>query len=161
MDDTFLTPVVALWAFVAGFLVAIFAFFIVYANDVKRNVRRRIEADRYDSEAINWMADTRIETRTPVENTPVLVKAPKLDTAGVVMPGEEQEFTAVLTDISLHGATVISPYFLSEGLVIFIACYEKNTNFSLREAMVRNIRLVSSGIRVGLQFIIPLEDINL
>jgi hypothetical protein len=126
----------------------------------KRQFREKTENNKKKSNMISKLIDPRNEERTPVYHTKAEVRAPMLDDAGVVTD-DQITFDAGVIDISQHGISIISQHFLKTGLNIKIRSQSGSgeTSFPFRAAEVRNIKITSRGLQIGLQFLEPLDTL--
>ncbi len=150
--------VIVSWGFVVGFLSSLFLFFTAFSQAVKLNIRKRLQAEKYDHQRVDFLSETREADRKPVSNLPVTIKMPELDSAGVTYADEEVTFIGMLCDISAKGATIITRRFVPVGVTMLISCNEKKLNFPLWQAEIKNINISNIGLRVGIQFLKPLSQ---
>ncbi|MEI8176751.1 MAG: hypothetical protein WCG78_07805 [Candidatus Omnitrophota bacterium] len=152
-----LLAVTSIASFAVGALASFFLFFTVFSRAVKLAIRKRLERGRYDAEPIDRLSDTRAAARESMDFFPALIKAPILDSAGAVTADDDQAMNVFLVEISKLGATVLSQTFVPVGLPVMISCSERKLSFALRDAQVVNVKIGEHGLRIGLQFLKPLD----
>ena len=158
--DTFLHIVAYGAVFVAGVIIGVIIGYMSYDHAIEKSPEKgtkRRAGDRrrkvYNKKTKKVEAEERRVTHYAVAE----IRAPILDSAGVVMENEEMRFSAQLIDISRRGAGIISQNFLKIGLDIQFACSGEKLDVGFRPAQVRNVTLRPNGVRIGIQFFEPIE----
>ncbi len=126
----------------------------------KRQFREKIGNNKKKSNVVNKLIDPRNEKRTLTHHAKAEIRAPVLDDAGVATDGQTT-FNAGVIDVSEHGISIISQHFLKIGLSIEIRSQDNSgkTSFPFKDAEVRNIKVTSRGLQIGLQFLKPLDTL--
>jgi hypothetical protein len=142
-------------------IIGVFIGGIIFESKAKKQLRKRIEGETKPNSNSNNLSDTRDKTRRRVNILEAEVIAPMLDPAGVAFEDEEIKCMVRIVDISKEGVSILSQNFFREGLVLRISCRSKEEKifFNSKEAEVRNLALLKDGLRIGLQFVVPLEDL--
>ncbi len=124
----------------------------------KRELRQRLEPEAGKAKVSEKrLVEFRREKREPADYPEVLIRAPVLDSAGVVAESETREFSAVMVNVTRHGMAIISQQFLSVGLDIEVACKIPKYCFSFRGAEVKHVTVLPKGLKIGLQMFDPLD----
>lgn len=141
-------------ASIMGFLIGAGASYAFFEARGKELMRKNMES-RAGFPKGPPKVETRKEKRLAANSITVLIRSPKLDTAGVPLPDEFDQIEAELVDISKNGAAILTKRFLKKGLRVRIISELDEPRFK-RDAEVRNIGVFSRGLRIGVQFEMPL-----
>ena len=161
--DTFLQLVGFGVVFIIGIIIGVVVGYLSYEHafkkETKEGTERRIGDQRRWKHVNKQTATIEEEQRQIVHYGIADIRAPSLDSAGVVMEDEEIRFSVDIIDISRRGLAVLSQNFLKVGLTIQIALRIEKKEVPPHAAQVRNVTLMPNGLRIGLEFLEVLEKI--
>lgn len=160
--DTFLHILGFGVTFIVGIIVGVIIGYLSYERafnkETKDGTERRVGDKRRWKQLNKKTAAIEEEQRTIVHHGIADIKAPLLDSAGIVMENEEVSFSAQVINVSRRGVAIIAQHFLKVGLNIQIAFRTEKKEIPLRKAQVRNVTLWPNGLRIGLEFLEALEE---
>lgn len=150
----FLHSIVLLGVFALGIFLGTFLGFKIMDLNLKTEVRRRIEKERYDEIPVTDLSNTRREERVTVAAVKARVRVVQHAMFGTVVHQnpEEEFFEVMIVNISRHGAAILSPSFIPVGVGIQIACADREVGFAERSAMVRSVAATPRELRIGIEF---------
>lgn len=159
--NNFFMILISIPVFTFGLMIGVFLGYTVIDKRTKSEIRRAIErSGGYSRGKVNSLADTRVEPRKSGNNKTVEIIVPELDTAGVVMESDIRKVSGELADLSPSGAAVLCSEFIPIGLVVKMTYIYGTPQFRMKEAETRNISITPRGLRIGFQFISPLQGIS-
>ncbi|MDD4956146.1 MAG: PilZ domain-containing protein [Candidatus Omnitrophica bacterium] len=141
-----------IFSFILGFMVGYSSF----EASGKARLRKMLESEHYDEEDITKFLDMRCEKRVRQDrDSTVRIHAPLFNGSGIIEEHINLDFEARVLDVSRNGMAILSQHFLKKGLNVHIIS-SSGSDFHI-PAEVRNLRILSYGIRIGLRFAKPIR----
>jgi len=158
-NETVLRIPIILASLAVGLVFGTVIGYSLFESRGKVELRKMLDSPDEKKLPLSALSETRKEERKIVNFVPVTVKVPFQENVRGARDEKEQTFIAELLDISKSGAGILATQFLKEGTTVEIFCHYE-VEFSTY-AKVVNMRIVERGIRMGLEFQTPLENLKI
>lgn len=150
---------IVLVSLAAGLVLGAVIGYSLFESRGKVELRKMLESQEETKNPLSTLSETRKEERKIVNFIPVTVKVPFQDNVRGSSGDKELTFIAELLDISRSGAGILASQFLKVGTTVEVFCHYE-IEFKTY-AKVVNIRIIDRGIRMGLQFQSPLDNLKI